>query len=220
VGWGCEVGHNARVVSNTCIFVFVRAHVCRTEVKATELFRRDGGGHGFSRILWHPTLPLLAAASSGDKAKVSIWKSFSEGVEPTCKEMQAEHTGAITGLAWVPGAGSGDGMGIACAAADGKVVMCDSAGAVTASFTPFDGEVVQSVLVAQPKGQQTPLIVTGSAGNACIKMWDATGATCLHSLTFTSKDTKAGMRLVSMPTHTTYPFKTLYATHSRLSMYI
>lgn len=193
----CEcVGVNgARVSCNPFVCLCVRAHVRRTEVKATELFRRVGGGHGFTRILWHPTLPLLAAAGSGDAAKVSIYKSFSEGVEPTCQEMQAEHAGAITGLAWVPGAGSGDGMGIASAAADGKVVVYDSAGAVTASFVPFGGEVVQSVLVAQPKGQQTPLIVTGSAGNACIKMWDAAGTTCLHTLTFTSKDIEAGMRL-------------------------
>ena len=165
--------------------------VRRTEVKATELFRKDGGAQGYARILWHPTLPLLATGSSGDNAKVSIWKGFAEGAVPSCQEMPAEHSGAITGLAWVAGAGSGNGMGIASAAADGKVVLCDGDGVMQASFSPFGGDAVQSVMVAQPKGQQRPLLITGSAGNTCIKMWDATGTTCLHSVTFTAPGTSS-----------------------------
>ena len=170
----------AAVAGNGDLFVWEISIENMTEVKATELFRRDGGNHAFSRILWHPTLPHLATATGGNTPKVCIWKDFAEKANPTCQEMAAGHSDLITGLAWVPGSAEG----IASAGADGKVVVCSSSGEVQASFVPFGGEPVQAVLVAQPKGASAPLIVTGSANNSCIKMWDSTGTKCLHSVTF------------------------------------
>ena len=181
----------AAIAGNGDLFVWAISIENMTEVKATELFRRDGGAHGFSRVLWHPTLPLLATGSSGSTAKVCVWKELAAGAEPVCQEMPAGHTGAVTGLSWVPGAGSGNGLGLASAAADGKVVLCDGAGSLQASFAPFGGEPVQAVLVAQPKGQASPLLITGSANNTCLKLWDSTGTKCLHTLTFAAPGTSS-----------------------------
>ena len=69
----------AAVAGNGDLFVWAISIENLTEVKATELYRKDGGSHGFSRILWHPSLPLLACAASGDEATVSVLSGFAEG---------------------------------------------------------------------------------------------------------------------------------------------
>ena len=188
----------AAVAANGDLFVWAISIENMTEVKATELYRRDGGSHGYSRIVWHPSLPLLACAVSGDSASVSILGGFAEGHEPTCKQTAAKHTGTISGLAWVAGGAGGTGVGVASAGSDGKVIVCDGSGAVEVSFTPYQGEAVQSVLVAQPKGQVQPLIITGSSGNTCLKLWSADASKCLHTLTFTAPGgkTAAGPELL------------------------
>jgi hypothetical protein len=186
----------AAVAANGDLFVWAISIENMTEVKATELYRRDGGSHGYSRIVWHPSLNLLACAVSGDSASVSILGGFAEGQEPTCKQTAAKHSGTISGLAWVAGGAGGTGVGVASAGSDGKVIVCDASGAVEVSFTPYQGEAVQSVLVAQPKGQAQPLIITGSSGNTCLKLWSADASKCLHTLTFTAPGGKtAGMHV-------------------------